>query len=129
MDYIQIPLAGGGSIGLRDDRPDLVDSFIKTYRASMEKNRIFHDKLMSLGVKAYRCNDGWVDREKHHITFFDSEAEYGYYWGSTRLKDGDLIFIGNRAKGGQFAKITGTISKFCGKTYSYELMDKFLEGC
>lgn len=128
MDYIRFPIGGGGSIGVRDDRPDLVASFARVHYTFMEKNKKFHEKLMNLGVKAYRCNDGWVDRDRHIITFFESDAEYGFYWGKTNLKCGDLIFIGNRAKGGQFAKITGIIRKGYCVSYSYELIDEFLSG-
>ncbi|MBQ2600589.1 hypothetical protein II582_04450 [bacterium] len=46
---------------------------IQALREQKEEDKKFHEKLISLGVKAYRVNDGWVDRKNNVVTFFKSE--------------------------------------------------------
>lgn len=90
----------------------------------------FHDKLLSMGVRAYRSNDGWVDRENHIITFF-RECTLGYYFGMNELNVGDKIFIGDEADGGQFAIVDGIVDIDTimerGRKYHYHLMEEYID--
>lgn len=84
----------------------------------------FHDRMMSLGVKAYRCNDGWVDRKNLNITFFHNERTKGYYWGNMYLEKGDKIFIGNAHSDGKFALIENVVGHgLYSVTYHYNLIE------
>lgn len=84
----------------------------------------FHDRMMSLGVKAYRCNDGWVDRENHNLTFFSDERTKGYYWGNMYLEKGDKIFIGDAHSEGKFALIENVVNYgYHCVTYHYSLVE------
>ena len=47
------------------------------------KKKEFHQRLLSLGVTAYRYNDGWNDRKKNIVTFFPNDRQEGAYWYST----------------------------------------------
>ena len=86
---------------------------------------VFHEKMMNEGVKAYRCNDGWVDREKHNITFFSSDRHYGYYWGNLSLNTGDKIFIGNAHDGGKYAIIEHQIYRMNHSArYHYKILEE-----
>lgn len=87
----------------------------------------FHRKLMSENVKAYRCNDGWVDRKNYIVTFHSDDKTYGYYWGNLDLKIGDKIFIGDVHDSGKFAIIEEVVS--CDKNwgtgkYRYKLIEE-----
>lgn len=88
----------------------------------------FHAKLMAMGVKAYRCNDGWVDRENCIVTFFTDEREPGYYWGNRNLKNGDKIFLRGRNDSGLFALVDRVVEiKSYSVRYHYILTDEFLD--
>lgn len=65
---------------------------------------IFHEKLMSLGVKSYRCNDGWVDRADRVIIMRKWEREIGFYFYGT-VKEGDLVAIGDVCYGAMVVKV------------------------
>ena len=85
---------------------------------------VFHDRMMALGVKAYRCNDGWVDRKNHNLTFFNNERTKGYYWGNLHLEKGDKIFIGNAHSEGKFALIENIVERgYHSVTYHYNLIE------
>lgn len=103
------------------------NEIINGEKRDYEKYCSFHDKLMSMGVKSYRCNDGHVDRENHIITFFDFEKWEGWYWCDTTLKEGDKIFIGNAADGGQFAVVDKMVWQSIGhwSEWHYILLDEF----
>lgn len=60
----------------------------------------YHNALMALGVKAYRGNDGWVDRENNAATFFRCDRSEGYNYVADTMETGDLIFIGSHDIGG-----------------------------
>ena len=71
----------------------------------------FNTKLIEQGVKAFRPNDGWVNRERLSVIFFKKNL-YGnnpcdtmYYHPEKTLQVGDLIFIGDYLNGGRYAKI------------------------
>ena len=112
------------------NRPDLVPLMQEVIEKGIARNEAFHKALVERGVKAYRCNDGWVDRENFKVTFIGPEREKGYYWGSKALLEGDLIFIGNSHSGGRFARITGPAKSYGPYSWSYyfEPLDWTLEG-
>ncbi len=83
----------------------VLDSIIAADRKFNAASDAFHAKMMALGVKAYRCDDGWVNREKHIVTFFSDEHTPGYYWGNRLLKSGDKIFFKDINDGGKFAYV------------------------
>ena len=97
-------MPGGGSVEIHDSR--FLPTFLEINAKMKREMEEFHNKLMEMNVKAYRCNDGWVDRENKKVTFFCNENDKGYYWGRKDLEVGDLIFIGNMYSGGRLAKIT-----------------------
>ena len=109
------------------NNPSLIDGVDKLLCDFDERCGLFHQKLLSMGVKAYRCNDGWVDRDRHIITFFDNEVKKGYYMRNMNLKEGDKIFIGNESSGGQFAIIDKVIDVGFSAKYHYNLIDKYLK--
>lgn len=118
----EFKMPGGGTINVND--PSMVDEVSQVIHKFNTECLEFHQKLMSLGVKAYRCNDGWVDRRHHNVTFFSSEKEHGYYWGDMNLQSGDMIFIGNAHSGGHFATIENVIDRGYGSvTYHYNLIE------
>lgn len=82
-----------------------IGEFERIHRDFNDECNDFHELLMNSGVKAYRCNDGWVDRKRCTAKFFSNEAVKGYYWGNMHLIAGDLIFIGNAHDGGRFAVV------------------------
>lgn len=87
----------------------------------------FHCQLIEMGVKAYRCNDGWVDRVNSIVTFFAFERERGWYWGNMQLNKGDKIFLGNPSDGGQFAIIDDVAEVNCRYAkYHYHLIDEHI---
>lgn len=109
-----IPIGNnGGYIKIND--ASLVDSFLENHRKQKEMDYAFHNKLLQMGVKAYRANDGHVDRDNHKVTFFLSEKEPGWYWFGA-CNEGDKIFIGDRNAGGRFAIVTEVLKS---KVYSW----------
>lgn len=107
---------------------DFIPIFEKAEREFRGKSTAFHDKLFAMGAKAYRVNDGWVDRKRCQVTFFD-EKDFGFYWGSRELKAGDLIFIGTESDGGRFAKIIDKVDEWRGSvTYSYTPTETTIDG-
>jgi hypothetical protein len=97
-------IPGGESVEIHDSR--FLPTFLEINAKMKMEMEEFHNKLMEMNVKAYRCNDGWVDRKNRKVTFFCNEHDKGYYWGNKDLKVGDLIFIGNMHSGGRLARIT-----------------------
>lgn len=122
----EFKMPGGGTIIVNN--PSMVDEVAEGLHKFNMECLEFHQKLMSLGVKAYRCNDGWVDRHHHNVTFFSSEKEHGYYWGNMNLQSGDMIFIGNAHSGGHFATIENVIDRGYGSvTYHYNLIEPHIK--
>lgn len=121
----KIDFPGGGHIIVND--PNEVPSMIRSLQNFYNKSELFHCQLMARGVKAYRCNDGWVDRVKHIVTFFDDERNRGWYWGNMHLAKGDKIFLGNPSDGGRFAIIDGVAKQgwHC-VGYYYHLIDEYI---
>ena len=128
----KIDIWGGGCIEIHDSR--LLSTFIESEIKRRNEIKDFHNKLMEMDIKAYRCNDGWVDRKNHYVTFFSDDVKKGYYWGNKDLKVGDIIFIGNMDDGGRFAKIIKCDKlwvSYDGKwtrKYGYEPLDETLNG-
>lgn len=107
------------------NNPKLIVPTIDALAAFFEAGFKFHETMMQQGVKAYRANDGWVDRENHEITFFRNERrDEGYCWSSLDLQPGDLIHIGCASDThGMFAKVTGVIHRYdLEAKYKYKLM-------
>lgn len=121
----KLDFPGGGYIIVND--PAEVPGMIKFIHDINQRDDQFHHKLIGMGVKAYRCNDGWVDRDNHIVTFFDHEKERGWYWGNMSLTKGDKIFLGNPSDGGQFAIVDGIAEErpWCTK-YHYHLIDEYI---
>lgn len=104
----------------------------------IKKDVDFHYFLISKGVKAYRNNDGWVNRKEKRITFDSYDKKKGWYLSNKELKVGDLIFIGNRCDGGRFAEIieVGNLREyhheyhqtFWSITYKYKPLNETLDG-
>lgn len=119
---IEINSSDGSLIIIHDH--DKAPEIMGCLRKFDSERRTFHEKLMSQDVKAYRCNDGWVDRENHNITFFSNERQYGYYWGNLNLKKGDKIFIGDAHDYGKFAIIEDVLShNLHSAKYHYKLIE------
>lgn len=98
----KIDLGNGGYIQVND--ATMVGSMIAITNKFNYVCAEFHDKLMSMGVKAYRCNDGWVDRKRCVAIIDPHERTKGYYWfGNAEI--GDKIFIGNSHDGGRMAEV------------------------
>lgn len=126
-----------GSIGKRIwnfkvNNADLIPFMERVQRDFEENNNLFHLKLMSMGVKAYHCNDGWVNRERHRITFiYDMCKTPWFYWydEDEPLEVGDIILLWNSGDGGRFARITEKID-LCNDsgTFGYELLDGTIDG-
>lgn len=91
-------------------------------------NEAFHNKLMSMGVVAYRCNDGWVDRKNHKVLFKVHHEEKGWYWHGPKLKVGDKLFIGDRSRGGRFALVKELLPEFDVYECIYEPLEETLDG-
>lgn len=106
----------------------VLDDIIRADRKFYAECDAFHAKMMELGVKAYRCNDGWVNREHNIVTFHPDDRVHGYYWGNRDLKSGDKIFLGNAGDGGIFAYIDYMveITSYCVR-YHYVLSDEILD--
>lgn len=121
----KLDFPGGGCIIVNDLAE--VPGMIQTIRDFNQRSNNFHSQLIELGVKAYRCNDGWVDRKNHIVTFFASERERGWYWGNMSLTKGDRIFLGNPSDGGQFAIIDRVVDKdLRSARYRYQLIDEYI---
>lgn len=121
----KLDFPGGGYIIVND--PAEVPGMIKFIHDINQRDAEFHHQLMEMGIKAYRCNDGWVDRKNHIVTFFDDEREHGWYWGNMNLVQGDKIFLGNPSDGGQFAIVDGVAEKRPWSTkYHYHLIDEYI---
>lgn len=115
-------LNDGAKIIVND--PSLVAGIVQVLKESADRDAAFHQKLMSLGVKAYRCNDGWVDRKNHVVTFFQGERTRGWYWGNLHLKVGDLAFLGNVCNDGYFIRINGIVKQdYSSASYHYNIVD------
>lgn len=67
---------GGAVITFND--MSLMPSFVELERKFEDVCSAFHDKLMKMGVKSYRVNDGWVNREKNIIHFLYKIGGYSY---------------------------------------------------
>lgn len=100
---------GGGTIKVNN--PSMIDKIANALREFRDESINWHNKLMEQGVKAYRCNDGWVDRENNVVTFFFNDRTEGYYWGNPDLTVGDKIFIGNEHSGGRLAIVDIIVRK------------------
>lgn len=121
----KLDFPGGGHIIVNNPAmlPGITQSILDFNRESDQ----FHSQLMELGVKAYRCNDGWVNRDNHIVTFFAFERERGWYWGNMNLKKGDRIFLRNPSGGGQFAIIDEVVDKdLRSARYRYQLIDEYI---
>jgi len=107
----------------------LMPAFADLERKFEDECSAFHEKLMKMGVKSSRCNDGWVNRKKNIITFTSSNSK-GYYWNGGRLKPGDKIFIGDAHSGGRFAVVTDVRDEgSCFQnSYGYRLSKEIIEG-
>lgn len=121
----KLDFPGGGCVIVNN--PALLPDMIQFIRDTNQRDDQFHHKLIGMGVKAYRCNDGWVDRENNIVTFFDHEREHGWYWGNMNLTKGDKIFLGNPSDGGQFAIVddVAEVRRWCAK-YHYHLIDEYI---
>ena len=118
---------------IRINSPELVPIFQKVETEFNAVNDAFHEELLKRNVKAYRCNDGWVDRQNFTVRFFVNERSKGYYWGNLDLSEGDLIFIGNSHDGGRFARIIGLVENDCcsmgySRLYMFEPLKETLMG-
>lgn len=121
----KLDFPGGGYVIVND--PALLPDMIQFIRDTNQRDDQFHHQLMEMGVKAYRCNDGWVDRDRHIVTFFNDERTKGWYWGNMNLTQGDKIFLRNLSEEGQFAIIDGVaeVRSVCTKYY-YHLIDEYI---
>ena len=100
---VQFDLGNGGYIKSDEDISPIIASTMCNLNRDAE---IFHEKLMSLGVKSYRCNDGWVDRaDRVMIQRKECDWEIGFYfYGTSDIKEGDLVAIGNVRDGAMVVK-------------------------
>lgn len=116
-----------GSVTIVHDL-SVLDDILRADRKFYAECDAFHAKMMELGVKAYRCNDGWVNREHQIVTFHPDDRTPGYYWGNRQLKCGDKIFLGDAGDGGVFAYIDYIveITSYCVR-YHYVLSDKIMD--
>ena len=121
----KLDFPGGGHIIVNN--PAMLPGVALSILDFNQRSNQFHCQLMEFGVKAYRCNDGWVDRVNHIVTFFAFERERGWYWGNINLAKGDKIFLGTPDDGGQFAIIDGIVDKdrACAR-YHYQLIDEYI---
>lgn len=124
-------MPGGGYVEIHDSR--ILPAFMEIDRKIKEESQVFHQKMMDMGVKAYRCNDGWVYRDEKVVHFDNGDHEVGYYWSDRDLKVGDKIFIGCYSDGGRFARITECFDEFTvgnhwSKEYKYEPLDETMDG-
>lgn len=106
----------------------LVPLMDRLHKKWIKESNDFHKKLLSLGVKAYRVNDGWVDRKNCHVSFHRDDHEIGSYWHTQALSVGDKIFIGDIRRGGRFAEITSIEDFLCFYEYGYKPLNETLDG-
>lgn len=100
---VELQLYGGGTC-LVD--ADIAPIIMEVERKIQDDARAFHDKLLSLGVKAYRVNDGWVDRKRRIVTLFEDDYDIGYYYrGLKEINVGDLIAIGDVSDGAMIVRV------------------------
>ena len=126
-----------GSIGKRIwdfvvNNADLVPFMEKVQMKFERNNNLFHLNLISMGVKAYHCNDGWVNRERHRITFIYEwcKTPWFYWYDEDKpLEVWDIILLWDIGHGGRFAIITEKID-LCNDsgTFGYELLDGTIDG-
>lgn len=126
---VRFSFPDGGALIVDEEN---VGSTIEFFRKSNARKKEFHELLMSMGVRAYRTNDGWVDREKHIVTLFSDECTYGWYYGVNELKEGDKIFIGDESSGGQFAVVDAVVDSFNlgdhdTRKYHYNLIEEYID--
>lgn len=123
---VKIPHRNGGVTIVND--LSVLDDILRADREFYAECEAFHYKMMALGVKAYRCNDGWVNREHNIVTFHPDDRTPGYYWGNRELKSGDKIFLKDIDNGGKFAYIDYMmeITSFCVR-YHYVLSDEIMD--
>lgn len=108
---------------------DFIPVFEKSQREQEKRNKLFHERLSAMGVKAYRVNDGWVDRKNCKVTFFSHNKTYGFYWYNNNLQKGDLIFIGTESYGGRFAIIENKEYEISDSvTYTYSPTQTIIDG-
>lgn len=85
--------------------------YAKIFEYYASQRSTFNKKLIEQGVKAFRPNDGWVNRKGLGIIFFktnpygNNPIETMYYHPDAPLQVGDLIFIGDYTKGGRYTRI------------------------
>lgn len=121
----RVDLGNGGYMQIND--ATMVKPLLAAERKFREQCNEFHEKLLSMGVKTYRCNDGWVDRKNCIMTIFLSEHDKGYYYYGG-VKVGDKIFIGNAHDGGRFAEVTKVEEGFASLDVSYKPLEETLDG-
>lgn len=123
---VTIPHRNGGVTIVHD--LSVLDDILRADRKFNAESDAFHAKMMALGVKAYRCNDGWVNREHNIVTFHPDDRTPGYYWGNRQLKCGDKIFLGDAGDGGKFAYIDYRveITSYCVR-YHYILSGEIMD--
>lgn len=122
----KIDLGNGGSIVVNDS--NLVGTMMSITNKFNRTCSEFHDKLMALGVKAYRCNDGWVDRKRCIAIIDPHERKKGYYWfGDAHV--GDKIFIGNSHNGGRMAEVVKVKEWVMGAlAFYYKPLEEVIDG-
>lgn len=126
---VELAFPGWGTLIVDEEHAESVSASLRSIE---EENRTFHERLISMGVKAYRCNDGWVDREKRIITFTSSDNIKGGYWGNKDLKVGDKIFLKSISGSGQFAIVERIVEKnesgpWYFYKYHYNLIEEYLD--
>jgi len=121
----KIDLGNGGYIQVND--ATMVGSMIAITNQFNNVCAEFHNKLMSMGVKAYRCNDGWVDRIACEMSVFAHEKDKGYYWYG-EVGVGDKVFIGNAHDGGRFAEVLSVKHYVHTQEIRYKPLQEVLDG-
>lgn len=120
-------LGHGGYIQVND--ATMVADMANIHKSFNDVCEEFHNRLMSMGVKAYRCNDGWVDRVACKMTLFVDECTKGYYWYG-HVEVGDKVFIGNSHDGGRFAEVLSVKESVLGSSLDifYKPLQEVLDG-
>lgn len=120
-------LEDGATVKIND--ADFIPIFEEFRREWKKRNKLFHEKLLAMGAKAYRVNDGWVDRKNCKVTFFIDNKTHGFYWYNNNLQKGDLIFIGTESDGGRFATIVNKEDEWkYSVTYTYSPTQTTIDG-